>query len=142
MPPPCDGLVDRSSICIKWSLAFGDFSQITAPLVGWELQAAWPIATCCFITMSISSENRITRQLYTSTPSHTTYRLFKKAAASKEEGKKIKIKKKFISRSSRWKKKKKKKKSLHYKQLIYRDAATDRTLYVALCISVDTWMEK
>lgn len=57
-----------------------------------------------------------------------------KAVASKEEKKKVHQPILFFEEEQ--------KKSLHYKQLIYKDAATDQTLYVALCISVDTWMER
>lgn len=96
------------------------------------LQACEARPACCFITMSSFLENKITRQLPRRHPTLLTDYL--KAVASK------KVQKKFISRSSSLKKEKKK--SLHYKQLIYKDAATDQTLYVALCISVDTWMER
>lgn len=96
------------------------------------LQAARP--GLLVVNNVIVLKNKITRQLPRRHPTLLTDYL--KAVASKGERKtKRKVHQPILFFEEE-------KKSLHYKQLIYKDAATDHTLYIALCISVDTWMEK
>lgn len=103
LPPPA-WRVSRQKLNLHkvesffWSF-FSDYGP-TCRMWVWCVAGCEARPACCFITMSSFLENKITKTT-ASTPSHTTYRLFKSCSL---KGKK-KREKKFISRSSSLKKK-------------------------------------